>query len=87
MEKFFLFRGAVFKNTMADGFSVNGQDSQSRGKDSVAPVVGNLKGKPDDVRLIGLKSLVFKGQASGADIQDKDVLPLNGKVNPRPALK
>jgi hypothetical protein len=75
MEKFILLRGAVFKNAMADGFLINGQNPQSGGNHSVAPVIGNIKGETDGVCIIGLKSLIFKGQAPGADVQDNDRFP------------
>lgn len=63
---------------MADGFFINGQNPQPGGDQSIAPVMGNLKGKPDGVGIIGLKSLVFKGQAPGADIQDHDLFSFEG---------
>ncbi len=61
MEKFILLRGAVFKNAMADGFFINGQDTQSGGNQSVAPVMGNIQDETYGVSIPRLKSLVFKG--------------------------
>lgn len=87
VEKFILFMGTVFKNAMADGFLINGEYPQYGANQGVASVMGNLKGKPDGVGIIGLKSLVFKGQAHGADIQNKDLFSFEGDEKSPALLK